>query len=256
MVCDELPCDFSKCMITKADELASQIEGREIPPSDDILEGSYPETLAQIRHEYTNYDTMLREWSALCMEYIRDGGECPYEDACPYCEKAYLTLASAARDEARALYAQWWEGHKHREKERRRDVAKRLTPEEIHYMDAGSFTMGNDRLRNVISTVLTKAPIDVVENLMDSCVMLMPWIEDAKGVFLPKELLADKDVILLPEALLDLEWSEIEFVILHEAAHYTLGHESPVTNPALDYDAQEHEADALVEQWLRDTNKD
>lgn len=126
---------------------------------------------------------------------------------------------------------------------------ERLTPEEIHYMDGGVFTAGRDKLRRTMSQILTQARADVVEDLMDNCLMLMPEIEGL-GEYIPASLLEDKAVILLPEQLLDRDWAVLENTMLHEVAHFRLRHTNPLLDSDLDYDAQEQEADALVEQWL------
>jgi len=121
-------------------------------------------------------------------------------------------------------------------------------------MDNFVFTMGHDELRRTVSRVLAQTPAEVVEDLMDNCLMLMPEIE-GRGEYLPAELLEDKSVILLSEALLDLDWEEIEYTILHEVAYYTLRHTSPLLDPDLDYDAHEQAADALVKQWLSEARE-
>jgi len=138
----------------------------------------------------------------------------------------------------------------------RRDVAnERLTPEEIHYKDGGVFTIGCDKLRRAMSVVLAQAPADVVEDLMDNCLMLMPEIEGL-GEYIPASLLENKALILLPEQLLDRDWAVIESTILHEVAHFRLRHTHPLLDPDLDYDAQERETDALVEQWLSEAQEE
>ncbi len=128
---------------------------------------------------------------------------------------------------------------------------RKLTPEEIHYDDAGVFTLGDDQLRALVSRALSRIPADVVEDLMDNCLMVMP-LEAEKGTYLSKELLEGKGLIAFPEALLSWEYDEAEFTILHEVAHYVLNHQEPILTDMNieEYDAQEAEANALVKQWL------
>lgn len=124
-----------------------------------------------------------------------------------------------------------------------------LTPEEIHYMDAGWFTLGCDELRRLVSQVFTKLPAQIVEEVMGGCRMLMVTTREG-GTYLPSGLFGHADVIALPESLLDQDPEVVEDTILHEVAHHVLRHKSPVQQIDLDYDAQEREADALVKQWL------
>jgi len=131
-------------------------------------------------------------------------------------------------------------------------VTERYTPAQVHYMDAGVVTMGDDDLRYIISDVLAKVPAAVVDRVMDGCRFLMPRIQ-GKGTFIPAALLEGLDVILLPEGLLD-DPDEMETTILHEVAHFWLGHESPLQwDPSEDilprYDQQEAEAWTQVGEW-------
>lgn len=122
-----------------------------------------------------------------------------------------------------------------------------MRPDEIHYMDSGSFTLGCDQLRNVISWVFTTLPDDVVESVMDGCHMLIVTSEE-QGVYFPQTVLGERGLIAFPETLLNQERETMRHTILHEVAHYVLRHKT-FLNP-VDYDSQEREADALVTQWL------
>ncbi|TET47492.1 hypothetical protein E3J62_01290 [candidate division TA06 bacterium] len=121
--------------------------------------------------------------------------------------------------------------------------------EEIWYADAGVVTRDND-LRHLISRVLQKVPKEVVDKLMDQCLILMPRTEE-KGVFLSQKELVGKSIIAFPESLLEEPEAEREQTVLHEVAHFWLGHKSPLV-ARIDYDKQEEAADDLVKQWIRE----
>ena len=132
----------------------------------------------------------------------------------------------------------------------------RYTPEMVWEMQDLDFAMDDDRLRRPSSRALSRMPTDAVDRVLDECLLCA---EEArrKASYLPEELLAGKALIVFSEIFLnDAEDEEIERVILHEMAHHILGHKTPILHPDLDYDAQEHEADALVEEWLRDASSD
>jgi len=115
-------------------------------------------------------------------------------------------------------------------------------------MDVGIFTLGNDELRALVSLAFAKIPSDVVDRVMDECLMAMP-LTRGKGSYIPKSLVAGKALILFPETLLREARETAERTILHETAHHILNHRSMVTDE-IDYGAQEREAWALVDQWL------
>lgn len=130
--------------------------------------------------------------------------------------------------------------------------AKGFTHEEIWYMDAGIFTLGDDNLRRIVCGIYAKIPIQVVNETMDNCLMVMPLAAE-KGCFLPEELLKGKNLILLPEALFDEKPEDIEHTILHETAHFILKHTNTFLEPDVDWEAQEREANDLVQRWRKGT---
>ena len=121
---------------------------------------------------------------------------------------------------------------------------------EIHYLDAGLVTLGVDPLRNLLAKVLTTIPTDVVDRLFDECVFLMPERAE-RGCFIPGRIITGKDIIMFPEDILEWPEQEQSQLILHEVAHFALGHRSPLEDPDLDYDAQEDEANELVARWVK-----
>jgi transcriptional regulator with XRE-family HTH domain len=133
-----------------------------------------------------------------------------------------------------------------RQKRRGKATPDRLTSTEIRRLDAGRFTLGNPALGHAVSQALAKVPADVVEELMDRCVILMPESAD-RSAFLPADLVRDKDVIPVSDDLLDLDESEAEDEILRKVAHYRLGHRGSLSHTQL------HEAAGLVDRWRSGT---
>ena len=123
------------------------------------------------------------------------------------------------------------------------------TTAEIHHLDAGIVTLGVDPLRNLLANILVRIPADVVDRLFEECVFLMPEREE-RGCFIPGRIIAGKDFIMFPEEILERPEQEQNQTILHEVAHFVLGHRSPLEDANLDYDAQENEANQLAARWM------
>lgn len=124
------------------------------------------------------------------------------------------------------------------------------TEEEIHNEDAGSVTMGQDELRYLLAIVLTNVPADIVDMTFENClfVALNPktW-----GEFLPNDFIGDKGIIVFPWEIFDWPLEKQTDVILHEIAHFVLGHKAgfDVGGSAVKK-RQEAEADKLRDKWL------
>ena len=74
---------------------------------------------------------------------------------------------------------------------------------------------------------------------------------NVRAAFVPKELISEKSIIAFCSALLPKDTDEKIHMILHEIAHYVLGH----TDEGLsddEYYEQEKEANALAKTWLND----
>ena len=56
-------------------ELKKEVEGYSLPANFDGLFGDM-KTIAQIRHEYTNYDELLDNLSRACYEFQKEHGHC------------------------------------------------------------------------------------------------------------------------------------------------------------------------------------
>lgn len=125
----------------------------------------------------------------------------------------------------------------------------RYTPEEIHYMDGGMVTLGVSDLRCLVANVLNRVPKDVVDRLFEECLILVPEPAE-QGCYIPKTLVAGKHIIMFPFDIFGWPEEQQTHVVLHETAHFALGHRSPVEDVTLDYDRQEEEAEALVDRWM------
>lgn len=107
-------------VVEKARELASAVEGRELPLSFDPADLGWDENVLRIVREYTNYEVLsdhLEEWATAAEEALdtpcefRSSGwlsnhdiECP---GCPNRWMAQQALAEAARQMARRMYRTW-----------------------------------------------------------------------------------------------------------------------------------------------------
>ncbi len=92
-------------------------------------------------------------------------------------------------------------------------------------------------------------PTDVVDRAFERCRYLMVVPQEG-GCYIPASALSGRDLVILPHSFLDESEEEQIRVILHETAHFIRQHKSPLYEFDLDYDAQEREANELVQKWL------
>ena len=134
---------------------------------------------------------------------------------------------------------------------------KYYTPYEVHYMDAGIWTLGNDDLLTEISQTLSKIPMGIVDDLRENCYFLMER-EVGKASYFPVGFFDNKAIIVISEAYLcSADDKALEFTILHEAAHHALKHKNPWQHGLSkeEYDKQEKEANEQVEKWINEYDK-
>ena len=128
-----------------------------------------------------------------------------------------------------------------------------LTEEQIWDSDGGVFTGGDDELRTIISKYFTFLPIEVIDYVMDNCLIFMVRYDRQKGCAIYKDTIKNKGIILLAEGLLNNE-KELKDTLLHEVAHCWLKHKVPINKSCSEfkeqYEKQEEEADKLVGRWL------
>jgi hypothetical protein len=132
-------------------------------------------------------------------------------------------------------------------------------PEETHYYSSFHIeyqadvyvTQGDDQLTAILAKALSRVPTDVVDRALEGCRYLMV-VPQQGGCYIPASALGKRDLVLLPHSFFDESEEEQINVILHETAHFIRQHKSPLYDFDLDYDAQEQEANELVEEWLGD----
>jgi hypothetical protein len=106
-----------KCaMVETAERLAKEIEAEKIP--DDFKSDSLheDEILAEIRHEYTNYDTLLymlplcvdmwNENPSYCKKVAKER-HMEEDQECPLAVEAHDILKWKAKEKARIVYSEW-----------------------------------------------------------------------------------------------------------------------------------------------------
>lgn len=130
---------------------------------------------------------------------------------------------------------------------------RRYTEEEVHYAVSENIEAFDIAMAIIIKS-LSKLPARVVDKLAKGCLILVPAEHEKRGMHLPRQYLKGKEVIVLAEGIFELPMDETEYVILHEVAHFWLRHKSPVLESLGNdvYERQEHEADEMVEKWLKD----
>ena len=129
--------------------------------------------------------------------------------------------------------------------------------DEIQHMDGEEFILGNLELRRAIVNLLTRIPTDVVDYLVKHSLVISTW-QNCDGQYFPNKLIAEKDIILLSEHLLDGDTFQRDRTILHEFAHCWLKHQSPALKDGMtgeDILKQEDDADELVDKWSKNLSK-
>jgi hypothetical protein len=104
----------AECRIVEvAKRLATQVKmTSQITPEYDPGKQSYGQALAEIRHEFTNYEQLLHELP-ICVDHWNAGGECVWdaerEPECPLGKEAHDIIKLSAKDLAEAEYRRWQE---------------------------------------------------------------------------------------------------------------------------------------------------
>ena len=140
----------------------------------------------------------------------------------------------------------------------RRAAIPNYTPREVWEADGGILTLGEDELRGLISAALSKVPKRVANKVFKGCIFVMAKFEWGAGTYIPREILEGKCVIALSERLMDEDRKSAVRTVLHEVAHFYLGHMPPglIAGSGDGCDCrQEHEAEAKVDDWLKADRK-
>lgn len=128
-----------------------------------------------------------------------------------------------------------------------------MSLDEVFDRCGGIHLQAHDRALYAIVTALAKIPSEVVRALADDCYIIVPSMQE-KGSFTDRSVIGERHVIAFPEALFDLPVDEVEKTVLHEVAHFWLGHKpylGSAVQTAEDSDRLENEADEQAELWLR-----
>lgn len=118
-------------------------------------------------------------------------------------------------------------------------------------------TFRNPFLLDHISWTLSKIKKEIVDKIFNNCYFLITTKED-KGSYFHAGFFNDKCLICFSDSYLyHAKNKEVEFTILHEIAHYYLGHKNHLTNSLSDEERQKQESDAdeQVRIWLSSYEK-
>ena len=106
--------EAKECPVVQiAGDLARQIEAQELPEDFNPGDMSYNLLLPHIRHEYTNYGELLRDFP-LCADLWDQGIKCYSEgesQECHLMREARDILKRAAKDAAEEIYLKWERKH-------------------------------------------------------------------------------------------------------------------------------------------------
>jgi len=141
---------------------------------------------------------------------------------------------------------------------------KYYTYVDILRLDMGKQTFDTDSLRHLVAEALTQVPADIVDKAYKDCYFLTADPE-IKGAHIPKDIIQNRDIIVLSRGLYKEPFEEQSNVILHEVAHYVFAHKplderlrQGKLNPmelVSSEKSQEAEAEALKDKWLADYSK-
>jgi hypothetical protein len=127
-----------------------------------------------------------------------------------------------------------------------------LTHDEVFDLCGGIHLQAHDRPLYAIVTALTKIPSEVVKGLSAQCYLVVPSLQEM-GSFTHQSVIGNRHLIAFPESLFELPVAEVEQTVLHEIAHFWLGHKpylqasGGATKAA---ERQEREANELAATWL------
>ena len=121
---------MKKCnIVDKASDLASEVWAEELPDNFEPGDLYYNEILANIRHEFTNYQELL--WQLpLCVDF-ENPDYCEKVTiegyGCPLQEEAHDIIKWSAKEKAEQIYSKWLE----KKKLNMKTTNEHMTKEEI-----------------------------------------------------------------------------------------------------------------------------
>jgi hypothetical protein len=128
----------------------------------------------------------------------------------------------------------------------------------MRYYDSGyfgqnDFTLFGDveRFWALLERFIHIVPKDIIDDVRSNCVFLMMDTERLNGAcFIRKDLIERKSVIVFHDMLYDQDEDKQCSMILHEIAHYVLGHSGALSEE--EYRKREKEANSLRDEWIND----
>ena len=130
------------------------------------------------------------------------------------------------------------------------------TKTEIWHLNNDKCITGNDSFKGLVCRAMINLEIDIVDEILDNCLIVMPQTEEG-GCYFPKESIKTRDLILFPENILKVDEKEAIYTILHGLAHHRLKHKDPSVHylDKVTIAQQEEEANTLVDKWLKARSK-
>lgn len=127
-----------------------------------------------------------------------------------------------------------------------------LSLDEVFDRCGGVHLEAHDRALYAIVTVFAKLPAAIVRALAENCYIIVPSMQE-RGSFTDRSIIGERHVIAFPEALFELPVAEVERTVLHEVAHFWLGHKprrGSGKQTDTDSERQEQAADEQAARWL------
>lgn len=110
--------------------------------------------------------------------------------------------------------------------------------------------LGDQSFREVLTDNIGIIPRKTLDDVLKNCVFLM-LNKDIPAAFIPKQRIEGKNICAFYEILYSEERDEQVKMILHEIAHYVLGHDNENISDEEFYNHKlEKAANALVAKWI------
>ena len=113
--------------------------------------------------------------------------------------------------------------------------------------------LGDQGFRELLGDNIVIIPKDTLDDVLSNCVFLM--IGEKIGIsaaYIPMELIKNKAMCAFYESLYEKERDDQVHMILHEIAHYVLGHNEGMTDEEFKNHPQDKDANSLVAKWIAD----
>ena len=119
------------------------------------------------------------------------------------------------------------------------------------YEDFEGKLVGTSHMRRSVCQALTLLPDEIIDFVTANC-WFLGSMKDAWGYTFTGNDLRDQHLIFLSDALLDQDFRQIQFSIIHEIGHVILKHRNStqVKQTKEEIKKQEKEADLFAKQFL------